>query len=50
LGRVRKVETAKCQNLTSQVEKTAVEKCEGMTLKRMMRTICGGVNYTLEGL
>jgi hypothetical protein len=30
---------AKNQKLTSQVEKTAVEKCDGITEKRIMRTI-----------
>jgi hypothetical protein len=39
LGSVRNVATQKCQNLTSQVEKTAVEKCEGTMEKRMMKTI-----------
>ena len=39
LGSVRKVATAKNQNLTLQVEKTAVEKWEGMIENRTIRTI-----------
>jgi hypothetical protein len=38
-GSERKVAMTKNQKLTSQVENTAVEKCEGMALRRMMRTI-----------
>jgi hypothetical protein len=40
LGSVTKVAMAKAQKLTPQVEKTAVEKWEGIAEKRMMRTIC----------
>jgi len=42
LGSVRKVETAKCQNLTLQVEKTAVEKWEGIMEKRIISTTFKG--------
>ena len=40
MGRVSSVAKAKPKKLTSQVEKTAVEKWEGMAEKRMRRTIC----------
>jgi hypothetical protein len=39
LGRVRKVARAKAKKLTSQVEKTAVEKWEGIAERRMRRII-----------
>lgn len=42
MGRVRKVAMVKAQKLTPQVEKTAVEKCEGMAEKRMMKIIWRG--------
>lgn len=52
MGSVSSVAMAKNQKLTPQVAKTAVEKCDGMAEKRMMKTICSGGSgqYTIAAL